>query len=123
MHIFLSVSNTRTHRDKIRLQLVAREVELDIMYTMRARYFNIKSVSLEQIQRKENDQARLMQVLHNFKPHYTLMYFRCSLQVGDVRLNLSLENNRSKSKRIPSIDSFKNPTVTSKSFSTSAFFL
>lgn len=49
--------------------------------------------------------------------------FRCSFQACDVRLSPSLKNNCWHSKRILSMDSFGNPTVTSMSFSSSAFWM
>lgn len=49
------------------------DVDGEILITMHTGYLNIKAVSSEQAQRKENDKARLMKVLTDYKPHIIVL--------------------------------------------------
>ena len=45
----------------------------EILNIMHTGYLNIRAFSPEQTQRKENDQARLMRVLLDYKPHVIVL--------------------------------------------------
>ena len=49
------------------------DVDGEILITMHTGYLNIKAVSPEQAQRKENDKARLIKVLTDYKPHIIVL--------------------------------------------------
>ncbi|KAG0613972.1 hypothetical protein M758_6G142000 [Ceratodon purpureus] len=52
---------------------VMLDVDGEILNIMHTGYLNIKAVSLEQKQRKESDQGRLMQLLLDYKPHFIVL--------------------------------------------------
>lgn len=45
----------------------------EILNIMHTGYLNIRAITPEQAQRKENDQARLIQVLLKYKPHFIVL--------------------------------------------------
>jgi len=45
----------------------------EILNSMHTGYLNIKAFSPQQAQRKENDKARLMKVLIDYKPHIIVL--------------------------------------------------
>jgi hypothetical protein len=52
---------------------VMLDVDGEILNILHTGYLNIKAISPEQTQRKENDQARLMKVLLDYKPHFIVL--------------------------------------------------
>lgn len=44
-----------------------------ILNTLHTGYLNIRALSPEQVQRKENDKARLIKVLLDYKPHVIVL--------------------------------------------------